>query len=57
MTNEEEREFHLEIRKARLIEVAAIEKRYPSKSVTVVVRREYADEVKRLIESLQNNQT
>lgn len=56
MTNEEEREFLMEIRKARLIEVAAIEKRHPSRTVTIVMKREEAERLG-LIESSQNSNT
>lgn len=53
VTNEEEREFLMQIRKARLIEVAAIERRYPSRMVTVVIRREEAERLG-LLKSPQN---
>lgn len=56
LMNEEEREFLLAVRKARLIEVAAIEKRYPSRTVTVVMKREEAERLG-LLKSAQNSNT
>ena len=57
MMNEEEREFYLQVRKARLIEVAAIEKRYPSRTVTIVMKREEAERLGLLISAQNNSNT
>lgn len=51
---DDEREFWLERRKALLIEVRAIEKRFPTSTVTVRVRKDDAEKLG-LLESLQKH--